>query len=158
VNAALRIAGRIPFHEAHDLVGRPAGVSDHPVEKDVLAADVVGPGPGTLLEQLEDLARERLGHPLVGVDDEEPGRRDLIHRPVLLRGRSEVLPLDDFHFGEGSGDRHRPVSREGIDQHDLVGESEALETLAEVDLFVEGGDDGGQAGTSHEEEVEGLKC
>jgi len=120
---------------------------DQAPEEEVPAADEEVFGGRPLLEQAQDLSRQGLGDALVRVHDQDPRGGHLVHRPVLLGRRAEVLALNDPDPdpGERPRDRERAVRRERIHQQHLVGERQALEALADVGLLVEGGDDRGEA-------------
>ncbi len=146
MDSPVRIARGPAPDEPHDLVGRPAGMQNHPVDENVLPADEIVVRPGTPLEQRHDLRGELLGHALVGVDDQDPGICGAVDRPVLLSRRAEVLVLENIDAGNRASDLHRLVRRKGIDEKDLIGPGETLETLLDVDLFVVRSDDRGDPG------------
>ena len=142
VDPPARIARRAAAQQADDPVGGPARVADEPVEKEVPAPDRVVARLRPALEQVPDLARETGRDALVGVDDQYPWADGLVHRPVLLRRRSEVLALKDPDARNLPGEVEGRVGRERVDEEHLVGERHALEALLDVDRLVEARHDG----------------
>src|SRR2546425_13125144 len=114
---------------------------DEPVEKEIATPDRVEARLRPALQEVPNLPRETGRDALVRVDDQDPGVNGLVHRPVLLRRRPEILALENPDARDLPGEIERRVGRERVDEEDLVGERDAFEALLDVDGFVETGDD-----------------
>ena len=83
-----------------------------------------------------DLARERGGHTLVGVDREDPGPRRHLERRLLLAAKI-VKGAHRHARASLRGDRHRRIGRAIVEHDDLVGElANARETRSEMRFLV----------------------
>ena len=122
----------------------PRAVRHPPAEEEVDGVDPEAPLGRLARERRLDLAGERRGDPLVGVDDQQPLAARLLDRRVLVLG--EVLErLDPHAVGMAPRDLLGPVGRAGVHHHhDLVAEAEQLQAALEHELLVADGEYGRQ--------------
>ena len=89
------------------------------------------------------------GDPLVGVHDQNPRAFDLVHRPVLLGRRAEVLPLEDPHARDRARDLESAVGREGVDEQGSRRRTRRPSRHSRMFVSsLKGGDEGGEPRTS----------
>jgi hypothetical protein len=85
-----------------------------------------------------DLIHEFVWHPLVGIEDQNPGmfRRNVVERPVALGAEALEDVLNEAHAALAT-DSFGGVGAEGIDNDRIVAPRDALKTAGEVNLLVE---------------------
>ncbi|MNT28500.1 hypothetical protein D3C72_1641910 [compost metagenome] len=99
------------------------------------------------LDHAPDLVGQGLGHPLVGVDEQDPVAGGGVHADVLVQ--VEVLALVGVHDHMrrvAPGHLGGLVDRLVVDHHDLVGERQALQASGDAGGLVVGDHDGAETG------------
>ncbi|MCK7529020.1 MAG: hypothetical protein MZV64_71410 [Ignavibacteriales bacterium] len=134
-------AARVLPEEPERVVGPPSAVPDPRAEEVILPRDVVSRALRSV-DGARDLVSQLTGHPLVGVEDEDPGKGCHVDaRLFLLR---IALPPDLGYFvGVPPGDLGGPVGAEVIDDDDFREIPHAVEGVADVPLLVLRDDDDG---------------
>ena len=135
------------LEEAQLAIGIEAAVAHPAAQDEIKSRDRVGIERRVAGEQLANLLLRLLGEDFVGIDEEDPVAGAQVERDILLLAVAVEAVIEGLG-AKGSGDFDGVVFRSLIDDDNLVGPANALQSARQVRLLVHGNDGYGQ-GLAH---------